>query len=101
MHISQAASRSEAFTVVVGTPKVIDGLRFTFPTSVTAVPGATGSLLVEYSTTPKAAGDPAGSSWADWPSGTVAVRTTHVLEAPVTGLRVTATTANGVLEVVG
>jgi hypothetical protein len=101
MHVTQVPARSDSWTVVVGTPKVLDPLRFGFPATITAVPGASGSLLVEYSTTPGAAGNPGAASWANWPSATVSARTSNTLTGPVTGLRATATTANGVLEVVG
>ena len=94
-------TRSTREAVVDGTPVVIDMLPYGFPATITAVPLGGGSILIEYSTTPRAAGDPAGSSWANWPAGTVAARTTDSLVGPVTAIRATATVADGAVEVIG
>jgi hypothetical protein len=74
---------------------------FGYPATVTACPGATGSLAVEYSTTPRAAGNPAGARWLNWPGGTVTGNTSDTLDSPITAVRATATTADGTLEVIG
>lgn len=94
-------SRSRSYPVAVGTPRLVDMQPFGFPATVTACPGAGGSLAVEYSTTPRAAGDPASAKWINWPGGTVTANTADTLESPVTAIRVTATTAAGSVEVIG
>jgi hypothetical protein len=94
-------TRATREAVAVGTPVVIDMMPYGFPATVTAVPLGGGSILVEYSTTPRAAGDPGSASWADWPGGTVAVRTTDSLVGPVSAIRATATVADGAVEVIG
>jgi hypothetical protein len=93
--------RQRSYPVPLGTPKVVDMLAFDYECTVTAVPGASGSIQIEYSTTPRAAGNPAAASWSNWPAGSVSARTSDTLESPITALRATATTAAGVLEVVG
>lgn len=93
--------RSRSFPVAVGTPRILDMLAYDYECTVTAVPGAGGSMLIEYSTTPRAAGNPAAATWSNWPAGSVTARTSDTLESPVTALRATATTAAGVVEVVG
>ncbi len=93
--------RSRSYAVLVGTPRVVDMLPFDYECTVTAVPGASGSLQIEYSTTPRAAGNPAAALWSNWPAGTVSARTSDTLESPITAIRATAATADGVLEVVG
>jgi hypothetical protein len=74
---------------------------FGYECTVTAAPGASGSMLVEYSTTPRAAGDPAAAVWINWPAGSVSSPTSDTLDSPITAVRATATTANGSLEVIG
>lgn len=93
--------RSRSYPVVVGTPKVIDMMPFGYPATVTACPGASGSLTLEYSTTPRAAGDPASAEWITWPGGTATSNTSDTLESPVTAIRATAATAAGTVEVIG
>lgn len=93
--------RSRSYTVVVGTPVVVDMLPFDFECTVTACPAATGSMLVEYSTTPRAAGNPAAANWMNWPAGSVTANTSDTVDSPITAVRATATTVNGTLEIVG
>lgn len=93
--------RARSYTVPLGTPRVLDMMAYDYECTVTAIPGATGSMVVEYSTTPRAAGNPAAATWSNWPAGSVTARTSDTLESPVTALRATATTAAGTLEVVG
>lgn len=99
--MSCSPSRAREYAVSVGSPQVIGMLPYGYPATVTAVPGAGGTLLVEYSTSLRAEGDPAGSAWQDWPPGTVAAVTSSRLESPVTALRVTALVAAGAVEIVG
>jgi hypothetical protein len=86
-------------TVAAGTPKYLDVQSFPFPLSVVVKPGASGSLLVEYSLTPNAAGLTTSATWISWPSGTVSATTSDYLKSPVSALRFTATTSTGTYEV--
>ena len=85
-------------SVVAGTPVYLDTQSFPFPITVVAKPGA-GTLLVEYSITPYAAGKTTSANWIQWPSGNVASITSDYLKSPVSALRFTATTADGTYEV--
>lgn len=86
-------------SVVVGTPVVLDTQSFPFPLTVVAKPGASGTLLVEYSCTPNAAGNAGAATWFSWPAGAAGVNTNDVLISPVAALRFTAATSNGSYEV--
>lgn len=99
--VTQYAGRDRSYAVTTAAPKYIDMLPFGIPSTVTAVPGATGSLAIATSTTPRAAGDPGAATWVNWTAGTVTAATSQTLNSPVTAIRVTATTADGVVEVVG
>ena len=94
MHIPPNMSRT--FLVSPGTPQTLVGGS---PTAVlrprmtvAAIPGALGTLLVEY----QIAG---GDTWFEWPAGAVATATIYVLTAPVHALRFTATTDYGTVEI--
>lgn len=63
-----------------------------YPLTVSAIPGAGGTLLVEYQLVKD-------GSWTEWPGGTVAVKTIYVLAGPVYALRFTAAVAAGVVEI--
>lgn len=99
--VSNLAARGKRDVVSVGSPVALDMMAHGYPCTVTAIPGAGGSMLIEYSTTPRAAGNPAGSAWQNWPAGSVSATTSATLMSPVTALRATATTAAGSVEVVG
>ena len=89
-----------SYPVAVGTPTVVDALGMPTTVTVTAIPGASGTLAVETSTTPTAVSNPGAATWRAWPAGTVSVGTSDILDGPVRAIRATATTAAGVLEVV-
>jgi len=66
--------------------------------SVTAIPGAN-TAKVEHTTSPDA--DVAASAvWQDWPSGSVTITTSDIVEGPITGLRFSATGGQCKFEVV-
>ncbi len=67
--------------------------------SVSLYPGAGGSALVEYTTSPRAEVEAGTARWIAWPHGDVDTDTSDVLLGPVTALRCTATTADAVWEV--
>ena len=92
---------SRTLTIVVGDPKVIDLLGWPTPTTITAIPGASGTLAVEWSTTATAVSNPGAASWTAWPSGTVSAKTTDTLDSPIVAMRVTALVANGSFEMAG
>lgn len=90
----------ESFTVTAGVPRVIDMRNRIMPVTLTAIPGASGSLLIEISTTPNALEAPGSATWVNWPHDTVTSVTQDALLAPISALRFTATTSNGTVEVV-
>jgi len=63
-----------------------------YPLTVSAIPGAGGTLLVEYQLVKD-------GSWTEWPGGAVAVKTIYVLAGSVYALRFTAAVAAGVVEI--
>jgi hypothetical protein len=99
-YVANVPIKSVSGTVTAGTPLYLETINFPFPMTVVAKPGASGTLLVEYSCTPNAAGLTTSATWLSWPSGTVSVNTSDSLVSPVTALRFTATTSNGTYEVV-
>lgn len=94
MYVQNVPVKFQSGTVTVGTPVVLDVKGFPFPLTVTVIP--TGSVLVEYSTTPTA---PTTAVWQAWPAGTVSATTSDALISPVAALRFTATTASATYEV--
>jgi hypothetical protein len=100
-YVQQVPVKFKSNTVVVGTPVYVDVQSYPFPLTVTAIPGGGGTLAVAYSTTPNAAGTTGTATWIDWPSGAVAATTSDSLLSPVSALRFTATTADGVAELNG
>jgi hypothetical protein len=70
----------------------------TFPLSIAAHPGASGSLLVECSLHPNADVSGSGAVWFPWLEGDVVAATLGALASPVAAIRLTATTAAGVVE---
>ncbi len=85
---------NQTLTVAVGSPATLGRTNYTlpYPLTVTAVPGAGGTLLVEYQIA-------ADGVWQAWPGGTVSTTTTYLLTGPVRALKFTATTQAGVVEV--
>lgn len=86
-----------SITVEVGTPVILtsggddssDSLPV--PAVVSVLPGAGGTLLVEYQVIEN-------GSWTDWPGGAAAVKTIYVLTGPIYSLRFTAAVSNGTAE---
>ena len=63
-----------------------------YPLTVSAIPGAGGTLLVEYQLVKD-------GSWTEWPGGVVAAKTIYVLAGPVYALRFTAAVSTGTVEI--
>lgn len=100
-HVSTIPVRNRATTVTVAaSPVYIEMTSMPFPTTIAAIPGASGTLAVAYSCTPTAISDPGAANWINWPSGTVSAATSDTLISPIVALRVSATTATGTIEVV-
>ena len=92
--VSVVPTKNRSTTVTVAaSPVYIEMLSMPFPCTVTAVPGASGTLAVSYSTTP------GGATWVAWTSGTVSATTSNTLISPIVALRVTAATSTGTLEI--
>ena len=87
---------SQKVTVTTTTPVTIttggEDIPIVTPLVLSAIPGATGTLLVEYQVAPD-------GLWIEWPAGDVATTTVYVLTAPVYALRFTATTDDGIVEI--
>lgn len=98
-YVQQVPVKFKSFSVLTFAASVEDTQSYPFPMTVTAIPGASGTILVEYSTTPNAAGNAGAANWTAWPSGTVSAKTVDTLIAPVAALRFTATTATATVEV--
>lgn len=93
-NITNVSVGSRHFAVVVGTPVVVDARSLSYPATVMAIPGATGSLAVDVT----CSADPATATWLPWASGTVTAATMNAIVAPVTFMRFTAGTANGTIQ---
>jgi len=70
------------------------------PITVTALPGASGTALVQFTTSPKSAIDAGTAKWIDWSPGSVGANTSSSFTTPITGLRFSATTADATFEVI-
>lgn len=92
---------TRTIAVVVGTPQVVDLLGWPTPTTICAIPGASGTMAVEWSTTATAVTNPGAASWSAWPAGTVSTKTTDTLDSPIVAMRVTALVSNGSFEMAG
>lgn len=104
--VSTVAIRSLRFpTPVSGGPTIIQMISIPCPTSISAVVGGGGSLLVEYTLTPtNTPGWPGTAVWTPWALGTggvVSSNTFASLVSPIVAMRVTATGADGSVEVCG
>lgn len=100
-YVQQVPVKFDTYTAPVSSYTYIDTQNHPFPLTVTAIPGASGSVTVSYSCTPNAAGLTTSANWITWPSGTVTANTTDVLISPVAALRCTAATAAGSVEING
>ena len=68
--------------------------------TISAIPGAGGTLSLQYSTTPTAMSSPGTANWFPWPAGMVNSNTMDSLLSPVVAIQATAGVAAGVVEVV-
>lgn len=86
---------SQRHTVAVGSPVTIgpETLPFAAPCTVAAIPGSSGTLLVEYQVAPS-------GIWFSWPGGAVSTNTVYLLTGPVYALRFTAAVSGGIVEIV-
>ena len=91
-------SRSVTVTVAAS-PVYIDMRNHAVPATVTAIPGASGTLAIAFTTTPNALANPGSATWVAWTSGTVSATTTNTLISAVVALRATATTSTGTVEI--
>jgi hypothetical protein len=98
--VANVPVRSKRFAVPVGAPLILDMRAYPYPLTVTAIPGAGGTINIEVSTYPNNPAD-TSATWEPWPSGSVTARTSDVLTAPVAWLRATVTTAAGAVEFAG
>jgi hypothetical protein len=80
-----------AYTVAPGAPVTHVMAKGTAAT-INALPGASGSVLVEYQVT-------AASAWVAWPPGTATIQTLRAIVSPIYALRFTATVADASIEI--
>lgn len=67
--------------------------------TVTAVPGSTGTVSVQYSTSANCIASPQTATWQNWPAGDVSTVTSDSLVGIVNCVQALATNVNGTLEV--
>jgi hypothetical protein len=89
-NVTQQVAVTTATPVTISTGT--DSIPLVYPMVVTAVPGATGTLLVEYQVAVEGV-------WQEWPAGTVSTTTTYLLTGPVYALKFTASTDDGIVEI--
>lgn len=70
------------------------------PASIAASPGQGGSLLVEYTLSPRQLIENDQALWHAWPAGSVTEPTVDALLTPVIAIRATAQGADGFIEIV-
>lgn len=103
--VSTVAIRSLRWAAPIAAPTVIQVINIPIPASISAVVGASGSMLIEYTLTPtETPGWPGTAVWTPWSLGTagvVTVNTFGTLTSPIVALRATATTADGAVEICG
>lgn len=100
MNVNQIPLTFSSYSVTTATPVYVDLHGSPFPMTITAIPGASGTLSVFYSTSPTAISSPGSANWIAWTAGTVSVPTSDGLLSPVFALKVTAATSTGTVEVV-
>ena len=89
-----------SITVTAATPVVLtsggdsthDHVSLAFPATIAAIPGAGGTILVEYQLVKD-------GSWTNWPDGAVGAKTISVLGGPVYALRFTAAVDTATVEI--
>jgi hypothetical protein len=101
MYVQNVPVKFISTNVVAGTPSYLDVMGFPYPLTITAIPGASGSVAVAYTTTPYGAASSGTVTWITWPLGTITATASDALLSPVAALRFTATTSNAVVEVNG
>lgn len=79
--------------VVTATPRVIQ--LFYAPATITVIPAAGTTALVEYSTTPINQINSGNGVWREWPAGAVTDTTSDAITAPVVAFRVSRTAGGG------
>jgi len=89
----------KSITVPAGTTVYLDTQSYPYPISVSAVPGAGGTVTVSRSITPDAAGKTTAATWYELTSGAVSAATLVVQTSPVAGLRFTATVSAATVEI--
>lgn len=67
--------------------------------TVTAIPGASGTMTVQYSTSEIEEVRAGAGTWQTWSNGTVSTTTADTLLGKVTAVRASATTSDGTFEV--
>ena len=85
-----------SITVTTATPIVLtagDSNSIEVPFTIGAIPGAGGTLAVEFQIVKDS------TTWFAWTPGTVSAATADLLMGPVYAVRFTAAIANGVVEV--
>lgn len=88
-------STSTRYAIALGTPQILP-VR-SLPVGVAVIPGAGGTMLVEYTLSPR---DGVGTvTWFPWPKGNVGAASDDALTTPVTAVRISAAGAAGVAEV--
>mgnify|MGYP003528918618 CR=1 FL=1 len=95
------ANKYVKYPLSVGVPFVIDVMSYSCPITVTIAPDSSGSVVVETSTTPYAAGQSGAATWVERPGGAVTVATTDAVMAPISALRFTASVVGGYVEING
>ena len=99
MYIQQVPVKFKSIAVPLTGAVTLDTQSYPYPISVSAIVGSGGTLKVEYSLTPNAAEIPGSANWFTWPGGTVSANTNDYIKSPVAGLRFTADTTAGVVEI--
>lgn len=92
---SYSATIGAAETEILPIPPLDSGAQI----SVTAIPGAN-TALVQHTTSSDVSVAAETATWVDWPSGSVTVTTSDVVDSPITGLKFTATGGDCTFEVV-
>ena len=101
-YVQQVPVRFMSYPVTTAAIVYVDTMGFPFPLTVTAIPGAGGTLLVEASTTAYAAGKTTAATWIPWTHAAVGSVAQASVISPVAALRFTAVGAeDGIIEVNG
>jgi hypothetical protein len=100
-HFSFAGQSLRAVSLTAAAGGVSEvALSFGSPISVSATPGDGGTALVEYTLSAPAMVAAGSAVWHPWPLGGVSAFAQDVLVAPVVALRLSATAAPAIAELV-